>query len=66
MFIWTIDREVFWALDIILDMKIKIKVDVNVMRMVYNIIQAHIYYDFTTFILEEIKKNIAIVAHGDI
>lgn len=35
----------------------KIEVDKAMLRMAYNIIDAHVCYDFTTFLVDEIKIN---------
>lgn len=48
-------RDVIRALVIILKLKIKIEVEVGVVRMAYAITQAHVCYDFMTFLSIEIK-----------
>lgn len=59
------DREVFHVLAIFLGLKTKIEVDEVVVRMAYNIIEAHICYDFALFFGEEIKKTLLNVEQGD-
>jgi len=49
---------VLQALVVILGKKTQIEVDEAMMRMAYNIIEAHIYLDFPTFISNEVRKNI--------
>lgn len=44
------DRKVLQALMAILGKKTQIEDDEAMMRMAYNIIETHVYYDFPTFI----------------
>lgn len=55
LFTRALNREVLIALAMILGLKTKIEMEASIVRMAYNIIQAHIYYDFVTYLLEEIK-----------
>lgn len=66
MFTRAVDREVLKALVVILNLKIEIEVEAGVVRMAYNIIQAHVYYDFVTYLSEEIKINLANINNGDL
>ena len=50
------DRKVLQALAIILGKKIQIEVDEAMMRIAFNIIEAHICYNFPTFIPNEMRK----------
>lgn len=50
------DRNMLQALVFILEKKIQIEADKVMMRMAYNIIEAHIYYDFPNFISNEIRR----------
>lgn len=59
------DREVFQVLDITLGLKIKIEMDEAIVRMTYNIIEAHIYFDFVTLLIEDIKINLVRIEQGD-
>lgn len=45
-------------LAIVLGLKNEIEVDEIIVRIAYNIIEAHIYYDFASFVIEEIKKTL--------
>jgi len=51
-----IDRKMLQALVMILGKKIQIEVDEAMVLIAYNIIEAHICYDFPTFICNEIKR----------
>lgn len=59
------EREILWALPIILGLKTKIKVDEAIVTMTYNIIEAHICYEFIIFFSKEIKKNLINTKQGD-
>lgn len=65
LFTHALNREVLKALVLILSLNTKIDVEACVVRMTYNIIQALIYYDFATYLLEEIKRNLANINNGE-
>lgn len=46
-------------------MNIKIEVDEAMVRMTYNIIEAHICYEFDTFLAKQIKKTLTNAEQGD-
>lgn len=52
------DRQVLQVLVVILGKKTQIETNEAMMRMSYNIIEAHTYYDFSTFISNEVRKNL--------
>lgn len=52
------NRKVLQALIVILGKKTQIEAYEAMMRMAFNIIEAHIFYDFPTFISNEARKNL--------
>lgn len=59
------DREVFLVFVVVLGLKIEIEANETMVRMTYDITEAHICYDFSTFLVDEIKTNLARVDQGD-
>lgn len=61
----ALDREVLRVLVVILRLKIEIEVEEGIVRMMYSIIQAHVYYKFVAYLSNVIKINLVNIDSGE-